>query len=94
LHEICHMGYVHMPALAPTQDMLDMYKKKKGEWSVYEREFLELMKSREIEKTVSRDLLSEGCFLCSEDKPQHCHRRLVAEYLQEHWDEVEIVHLT
>jgi uncharacterized protein (DUF488 family) len=94
LHEICDMGYVHVPALAPTQDMLDRYKKKKGEWSIYEREFLELMKSREIEKVVSRDLLSEGCFLCSEDKPQHCHRRLVAEYLKERWREVDIVHLT
>ena len=40
------MDYVHLPILAPTAEMLDTYKKKKGEWSAYEREFLALMKSR------------------------------------------------
>lgn len=92
--EICGMEYVHIPALAPTQDILDEYKKKKGDWAVYERKFLELMRKREIEKTVPRNLVENGCLLCSEDKPHHCHRRLVAEYLKEHWGEVEIEHLT
>lgn len=93
LREICDMDYVHEPALAPTQDMLDRYKRNKGIWSVYEREFLELMKAREIEKAVSREILSESCLLCSEDMPHHCHRRLVAEYLEAHWGDVEVVHL-
>lgn len=93
LREVCDMDYVHEPALAPTQDMLDRYKKTKGVWSVYEREFLELMRTREIERVVSRDVLSEGCLLCSEDKPHHCHRRLVAEYLEARWGDVEVVHL-
>ena len=31
--------------------------------------------------------------LCSEDKPHRCHRRLVAEYLKNHWGNVEIAHL-
>jgi len=30
-----------------------------------------------IEHTVSRDVLADSCLLCSEDKPHHCHRRLV-----------------
>ncbi|WP_260478205.1 DUF488 domain-containing protein [Pseudomonas aeruginosa] len=34
-----------------------------------------------------------SCLLCSEDKPHHCHRRLVAEYLAGKWPNVEIVHL-
>lgn len=93
LHEICDMEYFHMPLLTPTQEMLDRYRKMKGEWAVYEREFLELMKSREIEKMVPRDILAEGCLLCSEDKPHHCHRRLVAEYLKERWGDIEIVHI-
>lgn len=91
---ICGMGYVHLPALAPTQDMLDRYKKEGGEWSVYEREFLDLMRQRRIEETVSKQALADGCLLCSEDKPHHCHRRLVAEYLKEWWGDVDIVHLT
>lgn len=93
LREICGMDYVHVPALAPTQEMLDGYKKNKGDWSVYEREFLDLLRRRGIERIVSRDVISEGCLLCSEDTPHRCHRRLVAEYLRERWGDVEIVHL-
>jgi uncharacterized protein (DUF488 family) len=93
LHELCGMDYVHLTALAPTQDMLDTYKKKKGDWSVYEVQFLELMRTREIERTVPREILSDGCLLCSEEKPDHCHRRLVAEYLKERWGDLEIAHL-
>jgi uncharacterized protein (DUF488 family) len=51
------------------------------------------MKERAIEQAVPQDMLVDGCLLCSEDKPHHCHRRLVAEYLQRHWGDVEIRHL-
>jgi uncharacterized protein (DUF488 family) len=93
LRELCTMAYVHVPLLAPTQDLLDADKKGRGQWSDYERDFLELMKSREIEKNVSMDTIAEGCLLCSEEKPEHCHRRLVAEYLKQRWGNVEIIHL-
>lgn len=90
---LCNIDYVHLPDLAPTQDILDAFKKNKGDWSVYERQFLDLMQSRHIEKTASRELLDGGCLLCSEEKPHHCHRRLVAEYLKEKWDNIEIEHI-
>lgn len=93
LREICGMDYVHLPELAPTQEMLDRYKKTKVPWEVYEREFLDLMTSRKVEATVEQSVLDEGVLLCSEDKPTHCHRRLVAEYLRDRWGGVEIVHL-
>ena len=93
LSEICHMDYVHLPILAPTAEMLDTYKKKKGEWSAYERDFLALMKSRDIENNIPKEQIGDGCLLCSEEKPHHCHRRLVAEYLREKWAGLEIVHI-
>jgi uncharacterized protein (DUF488 family) len=93
LREICRMDYVHVPLLAPTQDLLDGYKKKGGQWLGYERDFLELMKSRRIEANISKDTIAEGCLLCSEETPEHCHRRLVAEYLNQCWGDVEIIHL-
>ncbi len=90
---ICNIEYVHLPELAPTADILDAYKKQKnGDWELYERRFLDLMRSRQIENT-RRDILDGGCLLCSEEKPLHCHRRLVAEYLKEHWGDVEIDHI-
>lgn len=90
---LCGIPYDHRPELAPTQAMLDEYKKSKGAWEDYERSFLALMREREIEKTVPREALDGACLLCSEDKPHHCHRRLVAEYLREKWGNVDIRHL-
>ena len=91
--EILGAEYVHLPILAPTQQMLDEYKKEKRGWEVYEENFLKLMKEREIEKNVEREVLDDACLLCSEDKPHQCHRRLVAEYLQGKWDSVQVDHL-
>jgi uncharacterized protein (DUF488 family) len=90
---ICDMDYVHVPELAPTQAILDEYKKHKGDWAVYERKFLALMAERRIEEKMPKELIDGGCLLCSEDKPHHCHRRLVAEYLKEKWGEVFVEHL-
>ena len=89
---ICNIGYEHIPDLAPTQDILDDYKKSKGAWLVYADKFLNLMAQRKIEN-IDRTRLDGGCLLCSEDKPHHCHRRLVAEYLKDKWGDVEIEHL-
>jgi uncharacterized protein (DUF488 family) len=93
LREINDIEYVHLPELAPTKDILDAYKKNGGDWSVYEKQFLELMSTRRIEEKMDKSLLGGGCLLCSEPTPQNCHRRLVAEYLKNKWDDVEIKHL-
>jgi uncharacterized protein (DUF488 family) len=90
---ICGIEYVHVPNLAPTQEILDAFKKRKGDWKLYERQFVELLRKRRIETTTSREMLNGGCLLCSEETPEHCHRRLVAEYLRDAWGDVEIEHL-
>ncbi|MET9746898.1 DUF488 domain-containing protein [Streptomyces ardesiacus] len=93
LDEICNMAYAHLPDLAPTQPMLEDYKKRRTNWLTYEGRFLELMEQRDIASTVPRELLSNSVLLCSEDKPHQCHRRLVAEYLARRWDGVTVEHL-
>ncbi|AMA08917.1 DUF488 domain-containing protein [Picosynechococcus sp. PCC 73109] len=93
LKTIDGIEYVHILDLAPTKDILDEYKKQKGDWSVYEKKFSKLMTDRQIEKKVSPDLVDGACLLCSEAKPHHCHRRLVAEYLSDKWGNVSICHL-
>src|SRR5438067_2346097 len=85
LKSICGIEYDHRPELAPTQELLDAIRKRRGEWAGYEERFLDLMATRRIEETIPREALDEACLLCSEDKPHHCHRRLVAEYLQRKW---------
>jgi uncharacterized protein (DUF488 family) len=90
---ICNIDYIHLPDLAPTKDMLDAYKKHKGAWGSYEEQFLDLMRSRRVEDKIRPEMLDAACLLCSEEKPHHCHRRLVAEYLKEKWGNVEIEHI-
>ena len=94
LRTICGVAYVHVPDLAPTQDMLDEYKKSGGSWGEYQVRFLDLMRQRKIETTTPRELIDDGCLLCSEREPHHCHRRLVVEYLQDHWGPLNIKHLS
>ena len=91
---LCGIEYIHLPELAPTAKILDSYKQhKNGDWELYERQFLDLMQARHIEETTSREMLDGGCLLCSEEQPVHCHRRLVAEYLKSHWENIEIEHI-
>jgi uncharacterized protein (DUF488 family) len=93
LKAIGGIDYIHMPELAPTQEIMDNFKKKKGDWSAYEKAFQSLLRQRKPEETLLRDLFDNACLLCSEDKPDHCHRRLVAEHLAKTWGGVKIVHL-
>ena len=93
LHEICGIEYAHAPELAPTREMLAAYRNGQMDWDTYERQFLALMDERRIADTVAKDAIADSALLCSEDTPERCHRRLVAEYLDEHWGDVEIVHL-
>jgi len=93
LKEVLGIEYVHMPLLAPTKDILDAYKKDGGDWNTYERKFIDLVSSRNIEAKLDRAVFNGACLLCSEATPHHCHRRLVAEYLREKWGSLEIQHL-
>jgi uncharacterized protein (DUF488 family) len=93
LKELCNIDYVHWPDLAPTKDILDAYKKAKEDWLVYEMKFNALMSQRRVEQNLPRELVDGGCFLCSEATPEQCHRRLVVEYLQKKWGDLEVKHL-
>lgn len=93
LGKIGNIQYIHLLELAPTKDILDDYKKHQGDWQTYEQKFLNLMHDRQIETKVSPELVEQGCLLCSEAKPHHCHRRLVAEYLKQKWGTLNIHHL-
>ena len=93
LKTICNIDYVHLPQLAPTKEILDEFKKNKGDWATYKKKFLSLLSQRQVEEVISKDMLDRGCLLCSEESPQHCHRRLITEYLQNKLKDFEITHL-
>ncbi len=94
LSELCGAEYRHEPLLAPTQELLDAYKKRKGSWQTYEQAFMALMSDRAVESQVDRALLgAPTILLCSEPTAERCHRRLVVEYLQQRWGGITAIHL-
>lgn len=97
LKELCKIDYTYDTDLAPTKEILDDYKKHKITWSQYENRFNDLLTNRNITSNLSRYLTESGaiCLLCSESTPENCHRRLVAEYAEKHFPDlnIEIIHL-
>lgn len=94
LQELCAADYIHEPRLAPTQALLDAYKKQRGSWQAYEQDFLALMQERRIEEQMNPELFAiPTVLLCSEPTAEHCHRRLVLEYLHGKWGDVHSIHL-
>jgi uncharacterized protein (DUF488 family) len=93
LERLCGAEYVYEPRLAPTREILDAYRKG-GRWPDYERAFLELLRERRVEEALDRDLFAvPTVLLCSEASAEHCHRRLVLEYLDREWNGIRAVHL-
>ncbi|MFO7535840.1 MAG: DUF488 domain-containing protein [Kiritimatiellia bacterium] len=93
LREICSADYRHLPEAAPSDEILDEFKKNGGSWESYVKRFLPLIQARRIETILTPDVLDYGCLLCSEPTPEKCHRRLVAEYLKERIGGLIIKHL-
>lgn len=87
--------YHYEPLMCPTEDLLDGYRQNKS-WSTYEKAFNQLLDERQLIRHIDRTwwAANPACLLCSEHEPEHCHRRLVAEYMASHWPEVKIIHLT
>ena len=96
LETICGCKYEHCPDYAPTQELLTDWKKKRITWQEYEATYRELMLERGAVRefiTCCEGLYESVCLLCSEPKPQHCHRKLFAELVKAELDETEIIHL-
>lgn len=94
LRELVGAEYEHEPLLAPTQGLLDAFKKQRGDWGTYETAFMGLLGERRIETVLDPgDFLRPTALLCSEATAEHCHRRLVCDYLTARWPNVTAVHL-
>jgi hypothetical protein len=94
LDRLCGAEYLYEPLLAPTREMLGAYRNGSFDWSGYEERFLDLMRERQVEDELAREVFdAPTVLLCSEATPEHCHRRLVLEYLDRAWGDVRAVHL-
>lgn len=94
LESLCGVSYVEVPELAPEAGLLKAYQTKSICWDDYQGAYLNLIRTRRVEQVLNAPLDGSGiALLCSEDTPGQCHRRLAAEYLQQHWKGVVVRHL-
>lgn len=90
LHSI---DYEYRPELAPSKELLNDYKNKVVDWEQYEKVYNKLLEDRSVLKDISVQDFDSAAFLCSEPTADMCHRRLFAEYLAEHFEDINIKHL-
>lgn len=97
LQKICGIGYVHVPELAPTKEIMDSYKSGAMDWPTFEAQFTELMRERGQlgPDSVIPKLARRGpvALLCSEADALRCHRSLVAEQARRAVPGLVVVHL-
>jgi uncharacterized protein (DUF488 family) len=87
------IDYEHHLSYAPTLDLLSRIHEGAVSWDGYVVEYHHLIAEREILKDLEISAFDQACLLCFEHQPDQCHRRLLAEYIQKAFPEVEIVHL-
>jgi uncharacterized protein (DUF488 family) len=92
-HQLCGIQTEAVVELAPTPALLSAYRAGEIAWGEYAARFKRLIARRRIETVLDAKRLDGACLMCSEALPHHCHRRVVAEYLKEKWDKVEVVDL-
>ncbi len=94
LRHLIGCDYLHQSLMSPTDELLNRYREDKS-WANYEIDFNRLLNERNLIAHLDRAwwAANPACLLCSEHEPDHCHRRLVAEYMAAHWPEAQIVHL-
>lgn len=94
LRSIAGIQYEHNLDMAPTKELLSSYRDKELTWDQYEKKYIALLEQRNVARYAAQPIyLDASCFLCSEHEPDHCHRRLLAEYLQRINTSIEINHL-
>jgi uncharacterized protein (DUF488 family) len=91
--KIGSIAYEHNVDFAPTKELFSKYRQKMMTWNEYEIEYLNLLDIRKIKDSVSIEKFHHNCLLCSEHTPEFCHRRLLAEYFQRVYSDVNIIHL-
>ena len=91
--ELTGIGYEHLPQLAPTKELRKKFKQDKN-WDEYKEAYLQLLDERDVLTLLDQSFTANQrvCLLCSEDKPDQCHRRLLAEYIQVRCPNVEVCH--
>lgn len=93
LRQVGGIDYAHIPEFAPTQDILDQFKKNKGSWETYRRKFNKLISERNMEQVFFDKIKDGDCLLCSEDTHEQCHRGILADHFKKYEPNLEVKNL-
>ena len=87
--------YEHNIMLAPTEELRKLYndKKLKMSFDEFTSRFNKILELRGCIDQLQSEDLDKICYLCSEDKPDQCHRRLVVEGIKSDNHDIQIIHL-
>ncbi len=87
--------YEHNLMLAPTEALRKMYnnKKVKMPFEEYTQIFENMLEKSQVIEELQKLDLDSVCFLCSEEKPDECHRSLVVKRLKCNNVNIKITHL-
>lgn len=93
LRKIGGIEYIYMSEFAPTDELLDGYRKKNISWAEYEKQYKKILDERAVLKDKDLSIFDNACLLCSEPTAVQCHRRLAAEYIAQADNTIKIIHL-
>ena len=85
LRAVADIAYEAHSELAPSADILKAFQAGTVTWEEYARRYLALLDARRITQSLDPAVLDHACLLCACTAPHHCHRRLLAEYIDRAW---------
>lgn len=93
LNKVGQIEYKYMIEFAPTDSLLEGYRKNQISWEEYEKQYNKLLIERDVLKNKDISIFDNACLLCSESTAKQCHRRLAAEYIAKAGKDIKITHL-
>jgi len=93
LKRIAGIDYIERLEAAPTKILRDDFKNELIPWPEFKKQYLKLIKERDINSYFSKTMLNRSCLLCSESDYHHCHRKILGEYLVKQFEGFDLIHL-
>ena len=93
LPKIVGMRYLVREDLAPTKELLALYREKKIQWEQFAQEYQQIVKDRGVLDSISPEEFDSSVLLCSENEPEKCHRSLLADLISQEHPNFQITNL-
>lgn len=90
-----HLFDLHWPKLGPPPKLIGAYYRGEISWTEFEQAYLKYLSTPEahslIMELIGLAKIGDVLLLCIEDKPDFCHRRLLANVCQKICQSLEVI---